>query len=282
MPAELHCHSKISDGTAAADELVMLAKCKGLSALAVTDHDTLEGSDTAAVFGERLGVRIISGTEISCFDYERRRNVHLLCYLPHRRERLCELLKAVRHSRGQAVERSAELVTKLYPIPMEMIHRRAAGSSTLYKQHIMRALMDAGFADEVFGSVFKELFGKNGKARVTFEHPDIFEALGIVRESGAVAVLAHPAVYDSYEIIPELIRHGLDGIEVSYPRARTDDESVLGALCRENGLIMTGGTDFHGSNGSASHPLGTCTTADEELERLLELSEKRRSSAAAC
>lgn len=275
MPAELHCHSKISDGTASVGEIVALAKATGLSALSVTDHDTLEGSDKAAEYGGRLGVRIVTGTEISCFDYERQRNVHLLCYLPHNRERLCALLESVREGRSRAVEESARRVTELYPITHEMIERRAEGSSTLFKQHIMHALMDAGYAGEVFGSEFRELFGKGGKARVTFEHPDIFEALDIVRGSGAVAVLAHPAVYDSYEIIPELIRRGLDGIEVSYPRARSDDAETLGALCRRHGLIMTGGTDFHGSNCTAPHPLGTCTTSDEQLERLIALAQSR-------
>ncbi len=276
MPADLHCHSKISDGSTEVDELVLLAKNKGLDTLSVTDHDTLAGSDRAAVFGEKFGVRIIKGVEISCFDYERKRNVHLLCYLPSSRERLSSMLRTVNRNRKQAVQLAIQKVMRAYPIPYDMILRRSAGSNTLFKQHIMRALMDAGYTNEMFGDVYRKLFDSRfGIARVDFEHPDIFEGLRIVRESGGVAVLAHPAVYDSYDIIPELIKNGLDGIEISYPRAREDDEDVLGRICDEYGLIRTGGTDFHGGNGSAPHPLGTCTTSDEEVGKIIALAGKR-------
>ena len=277
MSADLHCHSKISDGSTEIDELVFLAKNKGLDAISVTDHDTFNGSDRAASFGEKFGVRIITGAEISCVDRKRQRNVHLLCYLPANRERLSSMLRATLRNRRQAVQNAAQKVICAYPIPYDMILRRSAGSTCLYKQHIMRALMDAGYTTEMFGDVFRKLFDKRfGLARVTFEKPDVFEALRLVRESGGVAVLAHPGVYDSYDLIPELIDKGLDGIEVSYPRAREDDEKVLGDICRANDLIMTGGTDFHGANTAAFHPIGTCTTDDDQLERIIELAELRR------
>lgn len=277
MPAELHCHSKISDGSTEVDELVLLAKNKGLSALSVTDHDTLTGSDRAAVFGEKFGVRIVAGTEISCFDYKRGRNVHLLCYLPQRRDRLSQMLRTTTNKRKQAMQMSIQKVIRAYPIPYDMILRRSAGSVGLYKQHVMRALIDSGYTTEMFGDVFKKLFDKRiGIASVSFEYPDIFDALETVRESGGVSVLAHPAVYDSYELLPELAEKGLDGVEVYYPRARETDSDILGKFCGERGLIKTGGTDFHGGNCTVPHPLGTCTTDDDQLERIFELAEKRK------
>lgn len=277
MPADLHCHSKISDGSTEVDELVLLAKNRGIDTISVTDHDTLAGSDRAAVFGEKFGVRIIKGTEVSCYDFEHNRKVHLLCYLPNIRERLSTMLRTTNRNRKQAINLSIQKVMRAYPIPYDMILRRSAGSNTLFKQHIMRALMDAGYTTEMFGDVFKKLFDyRYGLAKVSFEYPDVFEALRIIRESGGVAVLAHPAVYDNYDIIPELIENGLDGIEISYPRAREDDSEVLGAICDKHGIIRTGGTDFHGSNCTIPHPVGTCTTTDEEVEKIIALAESRK------
>lgn len=276
MAADLHIHSKLSDGSTEVDEIVLLAKNKGLTAISVTDHDTFQGSDRAAVFGEKFGVKIVKGTEISCCDYERGRKVHLLCYMPANRERLGAMLRKTCAARRQSVESSIPKVLTAYPISYDMILRRSAGSTSLFKQHVMRALMDAGYTTEMFGDVYRKLYdGRFGLAKTRFEYPDVFEALRLVRESGGVAVLAHPAVYNSYDLIDELIAKGLDGIEVSYPRARDDDAEVLGRLCDEHGLIKTGGTDFHGANSTPPYPLGTCTTYDEEVEKIMELAKKR-------
>lgn len=81
MSADLHCHTKLSDGSVAIDELVILAKNKGIPTIAVTDHDTFAGATRAKIFGQRHGVEVIHGAEISAFDYQRKRLVHLLCYM---------------------------------------------------------------------------------------------------------------------------------------------------------------------------------------------------------
>ncbi len=276
MSADLHCHSKYSDGSTAVDELVLLAKCKGLDTISVTDHDTFKGSQKAAEFGVKYGVRVIQGTEISCFDFVRKRKVHLLCYMPAVTERLSDMLQATCLRRQQAMTDSVQKVMSVCPIPYDMILRRSAGSTTLYKQHVMQALMDAGYTDRVFGELFKELFNsKNGIAKISIEYPDVFEALKLVKESGGVAVLAHPAVYNSYDVMMEMIEQGLDGIEVSYPRAKESDENELSQICQRYNLIKTGGTDFHGMNTSRINPIGTCTTNEEELNKLIKLAESR-------
>ncbi len=277
MPADLHCHSKISDGSTEVDELVFIAGKRGIDTISVTDHDTLSGSDRAAVFGEKFGVRIIKGTEISCYDNKNKKSVHLLCYMPCARERLATMMRSTTRSRKQAIQLSIKKVMDAYPIPYDMILRRSAGSSNIYKQHIMKALMDAGYTDEMFGSVFRKLFDPRfGIAKASIEYPDVFDALRIAKESGGVVILAHPNVYNNYDIIPELIEKGIDGIEISYPRARDDDNEVLGKICDEHGLIKTGGTDFHGCNCNTPKPVGTCVTADEEVEKIIALAEKRK------
>ncbi len=277
MAADLHVHSKISDGSTEVDEIVLLARNKGLSAISITDHDTFFGSDRAAFFGEKFGVKIIKGTEISCIDNKRNRKVHLLCYLPSDPSRVAAMIRKTANIRKQAVEASIPKVLQAYPISPDMITRRSAGSGSLYKSHVMKALMDAGYTTEYYGVLYRKLYDPRfGLAKVKIEYPDVFDALRLVKESGGVSVLAHPAVYDSYELIDELIEKGLDGIEVSYPRAKEDDEEVLGSICDKHGLIKTGGTDFHGSSCPTAYPLGTCTTDDEQLERMIKLAQSRK------
>ncbi len=276
MSADLHCHSKISDGSTDVEELVLLAKNKGINTIAVTDHDTFSGSEKAAAFGEKYGIKIIKGTEISCFDYSRKRKVHLLCYLPKRTEKISKMIRATVEKRNEAMKTAIPKVIKEYPVPYDMILRRAVGSTCIYKQHIMQALMDAGYTDEMFGEVFRKLFDSHsGIAKTSFDYPDVFYALEIVKDSGGAAVLAHPAVYNSYDVMLEMIEKGLDGIEVHYPRSRESDERELSELCGKHRLIKTGGTDFHGMNTSRVNPIGTCTATDEELERLIELVNSR-------
>ncbi len=276
MIADLHCHTKISDGSTAIDELVLLAKNKGLEAIAVTDHDTFAGVKRAAIFGDKFGVRVIPGVEISAYDYERKRKVHLLCYMPKSSDRLSGMLRATNHNRKQAMTISIQKVLRAYPIPYDMILRRSAGSTGLYKQHVMQALMDAGYTNEMFGDVFRKLFDSRfGLAKVNYDLPDIFEALRLVKESGGIAVLAHPAVYNSYDVMYELIEKGLDGIETWYPRANENDAVLISQICDKYNLIKTGGTDFHGMNTTKINPLGTCTTPDEELKKLFALAKSR-------
>ena len=276
MAADLHCHTKISDGSTAIDELVILAKNKGLSAISVTDHDTFGGVKRAKIFGDKFGVKVIPGVEISAFDYERKRKVHLLCYLPKSSDRLAGMLRKTNYNRKQAMSVSIQKVLRAYPIPYDMILRRTAGSTNVYKQHIMQALMDAGYTDEMFGTVYKKLFDPRfGLAKSNFEYPDVFEALRLIKESGGIAVLAHPAVYDSYDLMYELIEKGIDGIEVWHPRANENDDKLLAQICDQHNLIKTGGTDFHGVNTSVVNPIGTCTTPDEEVKKLVALATAR-------
>lgn len=276
MSADLHCHTKISDGSTAIDELVILAKNKGLGTIAVTDHDTFGGAKRAKVFGDKFGVTVITGTEISAYDYTRKRKVHLLCYLPKNTDRLTGMLRKTNYNRKQAMSVSVQKVLRAYPIPYDMILRRTAGSTGVYKQHIMQALMDAGYTDEMFGDVFKKLFDSRfGLAKSSFEYPDVFDALRLIKEAGGISVLAHPAVYDSYDLMFELIEKGLDGIEVWYPRANPNDDVLLANVAQQHNLIKTGGTDFHGVNSSSVNPIGTCTTPDDELKKLIALAKKR-------
>ena len=269
MAADLHCHTKLSDGSTGIDEVVLLAKKRGITTLAITDHDTFAGAKRATIFGKRQGMEVILGAEISAFDTKRKRKVHILCYLCNNPDRLEGIFKRTGESRKRAAAIMLQKVMHMYPISPEMVTRRAQGSTNIFKQHIMHALMDAGYATSVYGPLFQKLFHpKTGLAFADAEYPNVFDVIEQVHEAGGVAVLAHPGVYNSYDLLPELTAFGLDGVEVWHPRNHDGDEERLSSFAAQHNLVMTGGTDFHGMYSQKVHPLGTCVTSDEQVEAL--------------
>jgi predicted metal-dependent phosphoesterase TrpH len=158
LSADLHCHTKISDGTLSIDELVDLALKRGLSAVAVTDHDTFAGAGRAVLYGKRKGIEVIPGAEFSTTDGKTGRKVHILCYCcphPARLEGLCHRISSMRKRASLLV---IQKVLRLYPMPVEMITRRAQGSTNIFVQHIMHALLDAGYTNAIFGDLYQKLF----------------------------------------------------------------------------------------------------------------------------
>ena len=273
----MHCHTKMSDGSASIDEVVLMAKKLGLKTIAVTDHDTFAGATRACVYGRRQGIEVIHGAEISCIDSARGRKVHILCYLCQNPDRLEGVFKRTKERRQRAAALMLQKVMRQYPITPDMVSRRAQGSTNIYKKHIMHALLDAGYTNEIFGDLFRSLFHpREGSAYAPVEYPEVTEIVPKIHEAGGLAVLAHPAVYDSYDVMEELLPLGLDGVEVWHPRNHPDDPERLSGFCREHGLIMTGGTDFHGLYTKKPNPLGTCTTGDDQVELMKKRCEKYR------
>lgn len=273
MNIDLHCHTKMSDGSASIKELVEIAKLSKINVISVTDHDTFAGSNRAVVIGKRFGVSVLPGVEISGFDYKRGRKAHILCYVPKNQHRLEGLLKKIMDSRRTAMSISVQKVMHIYNLPQDMIMARVNGSTNIYKQHIMQALVDAGYADSIFGDVFQKLFHtKYGLANTKFSYPDVIEVIDNIREAGGVAVMAHPCLYDGLELMEELCEKGLiDGIEHSHPRNTDEGKEAIMHLAKKHKLILTGGTDFHGSYSSDCLPLGSCLTDEVEYKKIKKL-----------
>ena len=149
MIGDLHCHTRVSDGSTGIDDVVLYAKRGGLDFVAITDHDTMAGVSRAEQLGRRCGIGVIAGAELSAWDFVRKRKVHLLCYLPKNPDRLEGLMKHTRENRDKAMRESMHRVMRLFPVTEEHILRYAQGSSTLHHVHIMSALMDLGYANTV-------------------------------------------------------------------------------------------------------------------------------------
>lgn len=277
MSADLHCHTTMSDGSDSPEFVISLAKKVGLSALAITDHDYYSGSYCADKLGEKFGVSVINGVECSCRDIQRNHKVHILCYNCKYPDAIEYILQKANKLRTEASLEMISKVSKLYPITEEMVMDGISNPGFCGKQHIMLALMKAGFADEMFGSLFKELFNsKNGSCFVPIKHNDMFETMDYLKQSKGVIIMAHPSVYGSISSLEDMIKAGIHGVEINHPRNKPDDITALYQAAERHNLLVTGGTDFHGyfAEHDRMNVLGTYTASDEQLEKLLEKSAK--------
>ena len=178
MTADLHCHTTVSDGSDSPRFVMQLAKRMGLSAVAITDHDYFAGTYSADRMGESIGVRVINGVECSCRDTVRGNKVHLLCYNPKYPDALEPVLQKARQARNEAVREMIARVSRLYPITEDAVMDGVGENGDCFKQHIMLALMKAGYAKEIFCPLFRQLFSaKGGSCFVPIAHNDMMDTV---------------------------------------------------------------------------------------------------------
>ena len=166
MKADLHCHTKLSDGTMGIDDLLVLAKNSGVTTIAVTDHDCQAGTVRAEIIGRRYGITVIPAVEFSATDSKRGSKAHILCYLPDRPERLEGLCKSNSLLRKRSGQLMAAKVARKFPVSTEFISKCCQGSTNIFKQHIMQALMECGYTTSIFGDLYKMLFSKESRMNV--------------------------------------------------------------------------------------------------------------------
>lgn len=277
MLGDLHCHTRISDGSMGIEDVIAYAKRIGLSFVSITDHDTMSGVMRAKVLGKRYGVEVIPGCELSSVDPDTGRKVHILCYLPVFAERLEHLFVRVAEERTIAGSEMLKKVMKLYPVTLEHVLRYTSGSKIIYKAHIMNALMDLGYCAEIYGKLFDELFSPlAGSCYTDFTRPSVYDVIQLVHDAQGIAVLAHPPTYDSMEFMKKAAQDGLlDGVELWHPEIEEADARVIEEVAREYGLLLTGGSDFHGMYRSRPTPLGICATPEQSLDALLNYKAKQ-------
>ncbi|MGN1117382.1 MAG: PHP domain-containing protein [Acutalibacteraceae bacterium] len=279
MSIDLHCHTKLSDGSLGIDDLIMVAKKSGMTAIAITDHDSLAGTRRGQMIGERLGLQVIPGVEFSAYDKKRDKKVHILCYLPEFPDRLEGLCRKISNARKRAGQFMILKAAQKYPITPDFVVRCASGSTNIYKQHIMHALVECGYTTTIYGELYKELFSPESKNNIIskIDYPEPKEIIEAIHEAGGIAVLAHAGWYDNFELLEEeLIELGIDGVEVWHPKNSEEDRSRLMAIAKKNKLLMTGGSDFHGSYNAEPTKIGDCTMPQEELDLLLKYQAKKK------
>ena len=247
---DLHIHTTASDGTLAPSEVVKLAHEKGLKAIAITDHDTIEGNGEALREGARRGFEVIPGVEISCKHTIG--EVHLLGYfVDWESETLKRRLALLRSYRE---ERNPEIIRRLRAMGLDITYeevKEVAGGGSIGRPHIAQVLKEKGY---VFSNqdAFERYLKKGAPAYVPKELLSVEEAIGLIKEAGGIPIAAHPMqnrsipLYGVERFIRELLEAGIEGVEVYYSTHSQEDTATLLAIAKKYDLIVTGGTDFHG------------------------------------
>ncbi len=271
MIGDLHCHTTLSDGSLGIEEVIVQAKRMNLDYLSITDHDTLSSSSRAAVLGDRYGVKVIPGVELSAWDKVRNSRVHILCYAPQKPDRLEGLCLKSCEIRKSCARDMIEKVIEKYPITSEAVLKYCKGSKSIYKQHIMRALVNYGYATELYGELDDKLFNReHGSCIVTREYPDVNFVIDLIHSSRGVAIMAHPYLFNNIDLLRELAEKGkIDGIEVNHNSADEEERKVLLDIAKEYDLIVTGGSDFHGLYNAVPSHIGSETTDAENIQKLM-------------
>ncbi len=277
MKGDLHCHTTLSDGSLGIEEIIVQAKRTEIDVLSITDHDTLSSYNRAHVLGERYGVKIIPGVELSAWDEKRNCKVHILCYAPQKPDRLEGLCIKSCEIRKSCSKDMIEKVKELYPISTEAVLKYAKSSKSIYKQHIMRALVNYGYAVDLYGELSDKLFTKNGEGSilVTRRYPSVDFVLDLIHSARGIAVLAHPCMFDNIELCEELAqKKKLDGIEVYHYSANKENQDKLLKIAENYDLIVTGGSDFHGLYNAVPTHIGSKTTDEENIKKIFSLIDK--------
>ena len=276
MRIDLHTHSAVSDGTDTPAELVEKARAVGLDVVALTDHDTFDGLDEAAAAGERVGIQVVRGMELSCSRHGS--SVHVLAYgADPASTGLAAEMALVRDGRlGRLAGVLAKLAALGVPVSEAEVMAQVGNSPSVGRPHIADALIKAGHVRDR-QEAFDRFLADGGPAHVHRYTIEVERGIDLVHEAGGVAVIAHPWGRGRERLLPgsaiqALARdHGLDGIEVDHQDHDADIRRRLHTLADSLGLLATGSSDYHGT-GKLDHDLG-CNTTDpdvfDEIQRRL-------------
>jgi predicted metal-dependent phosphoesterase TrpH len=262
MLIDLHAHTTVSDGGDSPAELVAKARAAGLAVIAVTDHDNDAGCAEAIAAGERLGVEVIAGVEISCDveDYaergwapDGRPTMHLLGYfIPQRDNPLTAALAELQYHRAN---RNRLIVDKLndlgIPVTFEEVENEAGGpGSQIGRPHFAAVLVRHGAVPD-YQTAFDEYLAKGAKGYIGRKLYKPAEAIELMLSAGVVPVLAHPFTlalpFEQLEVfVDELVAAGLVGIEGYHGDMPEVEQEPFRAIGRAKGLVVSGGSDYHG------------------------------------
>ncbi|USB34598.1 PHP domain-containing protein [Paenibacillus sp. YPG26] len=271
---DLHTHTQASDGMNTPAENVRLAKQKGLAGLAITDHDTVSGIPEAMEAGKQTGLDVIPGVEISTRASEK--DVHILGYfLQYEDEQLCSRLEQLRTVRETRNERILEKLNELgIAISMSEVisglGRELGPDDSVGRPHIADVLVRKGVVADL-REAFDKYLAEGAAAYVSLPRVGPVEAIAWIKEAGGAAVIAHPGLYGDDDLVRHIIKEGQpSGIEVYHSDHGPGEEMRYSGMAREYGLLMTGGSDYHGvRQGQVFHgDLGSRSVTADVLEQL--------------
>ena len=272
--ADLHVHTFYSDSTFSPEEVVSCAKEKGLAAIAICDHDTVDGIDPCMTIGLEKGVEIIPGIEMSVemMDAE----IHVLGYfIDWKQDWLRKKLKEIQDSR---VDRVFVMIKKLntagVKVNAEEVFKIAVNKGSVGRLHVAKAMLNSG-AIKRLREAFDKYIGFAKPCYVPYTKLSPKETMELILNAGGVPVIAHPALIGNDEYINEFVGHGLRGLEVYHTDHKPHVSKRYEAMANDLGLLITGGSDCHGM-GKGRILMGTIRVPYEVVEKLKEEADRIR------
>ncbi|MGZ4127899.1 MAG: PHP domain-containing protein [Actinomycetota bacterium] len=272
---DLHTHSDMSDGAFDPATVIRLAAEAGLDGIALTDHDSMGGVPVARAEGERIGLEVITGCEISARWGEV--SVHMLAYnVDPEHPRLAEELRWIREDRVVRAEKMVQLLQGLgVPITFEQVRAIAKGES-IGRPHVAQALVDLGVIATTPDAFTTEWIGEGGRANVHKKALTPQDTVRLAAEAGGVSGIAHPIWIerdhdgDANTLIEELTELGLGVLEVNHPDHDEPTRARFAAIADRLGLVKTSSSDYHGNQHGGR--LGENAASEEVVQALREKS----------
>ncbi|MBF0593524.1 MAG: PHP domain-containing protein [Candidatus Omnitrophica bacterium] len=264
--ADLHIHTHYSDSTMSPQNVVREAVKSLLTCISITDHDSVAGMPEAAAEAAKSGLEVIAGVELS--SEHGRKDVHILGYgFELKKSPLVMKLKEMQQAR---MDRMKKMVAKINSLGFGEIRFEDVASRTksdaVGRLHLAQLLVEKKVVTNI-EMAFEKYLGEDAQAYYSKYKQTPLEAIRLIKDSGGVAVMAHPMLTSRDEIIPELVRGGLDGLEVYYPNCSMEVANFYIKLAAKHKLLITGGSDAHGA-GKKSTYIGKAYLPYEHVEEL--------------
>ncbi len=266
--ADLHLHTHFSDGTLSPQEVVAEAVGCGLACISITDHDTVDGIAGARAAAGPLGLEVIAGVELS--SEHQGKDIHILgyCFDPDG----SPLVRQLRAMQDERLARMTRMIAKLQALGIRDITlddvAAMTRSDSVGRLHLAKLLVSRGHVRSI-DAAFEKYLGEGAAAYFPKFKQSPFEAIQLIRDSGGVAVMAHPVITQKDELIPALAEAGLGGIEAHYPNCSMETVNGYLAAAEKYDLVVTGGSDAHGAAKSSTY-IGKAYVPYVWVERLKE------------
>ena len=271
--ADLHSHTNHSDGLLEIEDVLKRAKNKGVEVLAITDHDTSNHFGEIKKKAEEIGIKTLKALEMSCYDYEVDKKVHIVAlFLPEETpniDNLCDdFLKRRDSNHRKLIE---DLNKKGYDISYADC-KKYSPYSIVFKSNIIQALKEK-YPEKKEEITFSKIFGsmKDKKKNLQMGYIDVEEGIKAILADGAIPIIAHPCQYENYPEIEKYVGFGLKGIEISHSKMKEIDYKITKDIAYKYDLLESGGTDFHDPD---KHHFGEFGLSKDEFESLLEKANK--------
>jgi predicted metal-dependent phosphoesterase TrpH len=266
--ADLHIHTHFSDSTDSPAEVVSQAVEFGLATIAIADHDTVDGIAPAHEAAEPLGLEVLTAVELSS-EYEGK-DIHILGYLFDLDGSL--LVRKLKEMQGARIQRMKKMVAKLDELGIANVTFEEVAemtkSDSVGRLHLAKLLVSKGAVSSLEGA-FERYLAEGAAAYFPKFQQTPFEIIRLIKDSGGLAVMAHPMLTQRDELIPAMVKAGLDGLEAYYPNCSMEVVNFYLGLAQKHNMIVTGGSDAHGA-GKKSTFIGKSYVSYERVELMKE------------